>query len=358
MATPRSTFASIDLWKADLLLHFPFHVFHFAFYIFHFPLFTLSSPNAFTSLIPVDHPVIMAPMFLVSNTAMMKAALDAGITAAFPALNYRTDEELRSAIDEIRSHTDKPFGVNLIVNKSNLKYKKQLATVLEKKVDFIITSLGSPEECIQKAKPLGIKVFCDVIDLKYARKVADLGADGVIAVNAEAGGHAGHTPPDELIPVLKKELDILVISAGGIASGEDIQRHLDLGADAVSVGTIFIASEEAGVSNEYKQALVDYKAEDIVRTTKMSGSALTVINTPYVQSIGTEATWLERLMHKNKRLKKWIKLLIALRGTRAIQKAAMKATYKTVWVAGPSIEHVHGIRPVAEIARELCAPLK
>lgn len=319
---------------------------------------TPHSSHRFCSLIPVDHPVIMAPMFLVSNVEMMKAALDAGVTAAFPALNYRTDDELRTAIDAIRAYTDKPFGINLIVNASNLKYKKQLATCLEKKVDFFITSLGNPKECIERSKPLGIKVFCDVIDLKYARKVADLGADGVIAVNANAGGHAGNMPPEELLPLLRKELDILIISAGGIASGVDIQHHLDLGADAVSVGTIFIASEEAGVSDEYKQALVEYGSDDIVRTTKMSGSALTVINTPYVQSVGTEATWLERLMHKNKRLKKWIKLIIALRGTRAIEKAAFKATYKTVWVAGPSIEHVHSVRPVADIAKELCAPLK
>jgi nitronate monooxygenase len=109
-------------------------------------------------------------MFLVSNTSMTIEALDSGITAAFPALNYRTDEELRQAIDTIRKASSKPFGVNLIVNKSNPKYKSQLKTCTEKKVDFIITSLGNPKEVIDQCKPLGIKVFCDVVNIEYAKK--------------------------------------------------------------------------------------------------------------------------------------------------------------------------------------------
>lgn len=300
-----------------------------------------------------DYPVIMAPMFLVSNTAMVKAALDSGISAAFPAMNYRTEEELIAAIDDIRAHTDRPFGINLIVNKSNLKYKGQLRVCIDKKVDYIITSLGSPEECIFQAKPLGIKVICDVIDLKYALKVQAQGADAVIAVNNKAGGHSGNMPMEQLLPLLSKELDIPVISAGGIASRADVDRHLKMGAEGVSVGTVFIASEESPVSDEYKKALVNYGTDDVVMTSKMSGSPLTVINTPYVQQIGTKATWCERLMHKNKWLKKYIKLFIAVKGSNAIEKAAFKATYKTVWVAGPVIGKIHRILPVSEIAKNL-----
>ena len=137
-------------------------------------------------ILGIDYPIIMAPMFLISNTKMIMAALDNGITGAFPALNYRTDKELRAAIQEIKSHSDKPFGVNLIVNKSNPKYKNQLATLRELEVAFIITSLGNPKEVIEKAKQKNNKVFCDVVDLKYAQKVESLGADGVIAVNSEA----------------------------------------------------------------------------------------------------------------------------------------------------------------------------
>lgn len=295
----------------------------------------------------------MAPMFLVSNTAMITEALECGITAAFPALNYRTDEELRKAILEIRSKTQKPFGVNLIVNKSNLNYKTQLKTCVELKVTFIITSLGSPQETINTCKKAGIKVFCDVTDLHYAQKVETQGADAVIAVNSDAGGHAGNLKAKELIPLLKKHLHIPVISAGGVATGKQLKEVMDLGADGASIGTIFIASHESPVSEEYKKALIEYGAKDIIKTTRLSGSALTVINTPYVQQMGTEAGLLEKIFLKNKWLKKYIKLWIALRGMNAIEKAAFKATYKTVWCAGPAIEHIHSIRPVKEICRTL-----
>ena len=304
-------------------------------------------------MLGIDYPVIIAPMFLISNTKMIKAALQCGVTAAFPALNYRTDQELRKAIQDIKASSSKPFGVNLIVNKSNPKYQGQLQTLLELKVDFIITSLGNPKEVIEKCKPLGIKVFCDVVDLTYAKKVESLGADAVIAVNNRAGGHAGNIAPKDLIKLLKDNCDIPVISAGGIATGQDLKQVMDWGAAGASVGTIFIACDEADISPEYKQAMVDYGEKDIVKTTKLSGSALTVINTPYVQQLGTKANWLEWILNNNKTLKKYAKMLIALRGMKAVEKAAFGATYKTVWCAGPAIEHVKSIRPIASIINDL-----
>jgi len=304
-------------------------------------------------LLGIQYPIIVAPMFLISNTKMVKAALANGITAAFPALNYRTDQELRAAIAEIKAFTDKPFGVNLIVNKSNLKYKGQLDTLLELKVDYIITSLGNPQEVIERCKPLGIKVFCDVVDLAYAKKVESQGADAVIAVNNRAGGHAGKLSPKELITLLKENCSIPVISAGGIAHGKDLKEVMSWGAAGASIGTIFIACDEADISPEYKQAMIDYGEKDIVLTTKLSGSALTVINTPYVQQLGTEANWLERILNNNKTLKKYAKMLIAYRGMKQVEKAAFGATYKTVWCAGPAIEHVKSVRSMAEIVKTL-----
>ena len=309
--------------------------------------------NTLDQMLGIQYPVIVAPMFLISNTKMIKAALQHGVTAAFPALNYRTDEDLRAAIADIRSASSRPFGINLIVNKSNPKYKGQLKTLLELKVDFIITSLGNPKEVIDKCKPLGIKVFCDVVDLTYAQKVESLGADAVIAVNNRAGGHAGNLAPQELISLLKANCKIPVISAGGIATGKDLKQVMDWGACGASIGTIFIACDEADISQEYKQAMVDYGEKDIVRTTKLSGSALTVINTPYVQQLGTKATWLEWILNNNKTLKKYAKMLIALKGMKAVEKAAFGATYKTVWCAGPAIEHVKKVRPIGEIIDEL-----
>ncbi|MCB0496140.1 MAG: nitronate monooxygenase [Cyclobacteriaceae bacterium] len=308
-------------------------------------------------LLGIKYPVIVAPMFLISNTKMVKEALDAGVTAAFPALNYRTDKELREAIADIKAHSDKPFGVNLIVNKSNTKYKAQLKTLLELKVGFIITSLGSPKEVIEHAHQAGVKVFCDVVDLKYAQKVESLGADGIIAVNNRAGGHLGSISPQELIKQLKENCSIPIISAGGISSGAQIKEAMEWGAAGVQVGTIFIACEEAEISEDYKQAMVDYGEKDIILSTKLSGSALTVINTPYVQEIGTKKNLLEWLLRKNKWLKKYIKMLIMVKGMKKIEKAAFSATYKNVWVAGPSIENVHSIRPIRAIIEELVRDL-
>jgi len=306
-------------------------------------------------LLGIDYPIIVAPMFLISNTKMIKAALANGVTAAFPALNYRTDQNLRAAIADIKAFTDKPFGVNLIVNKSNPKYKGQLDTLLELKVAYIITSLGNPQEVIERCKPLGIKVFCDVVDLAYAKKVESQGADAVIAVNNRAGGHAGKLSPRELITLLKENCSIPVISAGGIAHGKDLKEVMNWGAAGASIGTIFIACNEADISPEYKQAMIDYGEKDIVMTTKLSGSALTVINTPYVQQLGTDANWLERILNNNKTLKKYAKMLIAYRGMKQVENAAFGATYKTVWCAGPAIEHVKSIRPMAEIIKTLTA---
>lgn len=305
------------------------------------------------TLLGIDYPVIVAPMFLISNTKMVKAALENGVTAAFPALNYRTDQELRAAIKEIKAFSSKPFGVNLIVNKSNPKYKTQLETLLELKVAYIITSLGNPKEVIDKCKPLGIKVFCDVVDLQYAQKVESLGADAVIAVNNRAGGHAGNLSPQELITLLKGNCTIPIISAGGISKGEHLKQVMDWGAAGTSVGTIFIACEEADITPEYKQAMIDYGEKDIVRTNKLSGSPLTVINTPYVQQLGTKANLLEWILNNNKTLKKYAKMLIALRGMKAVEKAAFGATYKTVWCAGPAIEDVHSIRSMKDIIQTL-----
>lgn len=306
-------------------------------------------------LLGIEFPVIVAPMFLVSNAEMVIEAIKSGATGAIPALNYRTTEELRAAIQLIKKEAKGPMGINLIVNKSNFYYLEQLKVCCEEKVDFIITSLGSPEETIKQAHKVGTKVFCDVTDVKYAKKVESLGADAVIAVCKEAGGHAGNISFKELIPLLKKECSIPVISAGGIGTGKGIKQMIDLGAEGVSMGTIFIASNEAGVSDEYKQACIDYTAKDIVMSTKLSGTPCTVINTPYVQKVGTDQNWLEKLLNKNKKLKKWVKAFTFARGMKKLENAAFGATYKTVWCAGPSVEHVHSIRPMREIFNELKA---
>ena len=308
-----------------------------------------------TQLLNIKHPIIQAPMFLVSNVAMVIEAMKGGIAGCIPALNYRTLDELRVALKELKAAKPEggSFGFNLIVNKSNIKYKEQLRVICEEGCDFIITSLGSPEETIKQAHKVGIKVFCDVVDLKFAKKVEDLGADAAIAVNSEAGGHRGSLSPQALTELLSKELTIPVISAGGVGTKADIDNMLSYGAAGVSVGSPFIASIEASVTEEYKQACVDYGAKDIVMTERISGTPCTVINTPYVQKIGTNQTWLETVLNKSKKLKKWVKMIRFSIGMNATKNAATKATYKTVWVAGPSIEHTNEILSTKDIIKRL-----
>ncbi|WP_142785807.1 NAD(P)H-dependent flavin oxidoreductase [Changchengzhania lutea] len=308
-----------------------------------------------TQLLNITYPIIQAPMFLVSNVAMVTEAMKSGIAGCIPALNYRTLDELRAALKALKAA--KPaggsFGFNLIVNKSNVKYKGQLEVICEEGCDFIITSLGSPEETIRQAHQVGIKVFCDVVDLKFAKKVENLGADAVIAVNNQAGGHRGDKSPEALIRELVSHCNIPIISAGGVGCKADINNMLAYGAEGVSVGSPFIASIEAGVTDDYKQACVNYGEDDIVMTERISGTPCTVINTPYVQKIGTKQTWLESVLNKNKTLKKWVKMIRFSIGMNATKNAATKATYKTVWVAGPSIEHTHAILPVKDIVSNL-----
>jgi len=309
-----------------------------------------------TQMLNIDFPIIQAPMFLVSNSSMLIEAANSGITGCVPAMNYRTINELRDVIVYIKDNCDGPVGVNLIVNKFNTQTTKQLDVCIETEVDYIITSLGNPKSIINACKPKGIKVFCDVVNLEYAKKVESLGADAIIAVNNRAGGHLGPLSPEELIPLLVKNCDIPVISAGGVSDGLQLQKVLELGACGVSIGTPFIATHEAGVSNEYKQAIVDYGADDIVVTDRISGSKCTIINTPYVQTLSLKANWIERFLFKNKWLKKYFKMLQWFRGTKAFTESALETTYKTVWCAGPSLEGVHAIRHVSQVVADILKP--
>ena len=316
-----------------------------------------SNRKSLTEMLGIQYPIIVAPMFLVSNTDMVIASLRAGCTAAIPALNYRSQDELRQAIRHIKSSQKGPVGINLIVNKSNVRLNKDLNVCVEEGVDFFITSLGSPREVIRRAHEKGALVFCDVVNADYAKKVEDMGADALIAVNNRAGGHAGPKNMEDLMTELKETVDIPIISAGGVGDSSDLKKALDMGAAGVSVGSIFIASSEAPVSREYKEAIVQYGAKDIVMTTRLSGTPCTVIKTPFVEKQGLQPTFLERLM-KNKRLKKFIKMILFVRGMKKLRKAAYDFTYQKVWCAGPSIEKVREIRPMGDIITDLVSEIQ
>jgi nitronate monooxygenase len=295
-----------------------------------------------TKTFDIKYPIILAPMFLVSNNKMLIEAYKNGIIGCIPALNYRTPEEFEEALKELQEKCLGKFGVNLIVNKSNIHLKNQLEVLARNPPAFVITSLGSPEETIRLLKPKGVKIFCDVVDVEYSG----------------AGGHAGNIPASILIPMLREKCKIPVISAGGVGTGAGLLSTLALGAEGVSIGSPFIATIESGVSQEYKQAVIDYGAENIVMTTKISGSPCSVIETPYVKKIGVDQNFLESFLSQNKTAKKYVKMLTYYKGMKAVEKAAFAATYKTVWVAGPSIEFIHKIETIQSIVERLIAEYK
>lgn len=306
----------------------------------------------FTKLVGIDLPIIVAPMFLVSNEAMLIASAEAGALGVAPSLNFRPLEKFHEALKTIRSKTSKPYGINLIVQKSNPYIKDHLKACLDAGVPFFITSLGSPKEVIVEAHKIGAKVFCDVVGYEHAKKVVDLGADGVIAVSAGAGGHAGSVAQNVLVPMLKSKFKVPVIAAGGITDGRGLASAFALGADGVSVGTRFIASTEAPVSIDYKQAIINSHADDIVYTSRISGTPCSVINTPYIQKVGLKQNWIERAMSESPRLKKYVKMLTQYRGMKALEKAAFTTTYQSVWCAGQSSELIEEIKSIREILSE------
>jgi nitronate monooxygenase len=315
--------------------------------------------NKITKELQIDFPIIMAPMFLVSNEAMMKSGMNAGIMATFPSLNYRKDGELDTLLKKLNEHKLKQpskgnYGVNLIVQQSNPLYKKHLAVCIENKVPFFITSLGNPKEVIDQAHLYGGKVYCDVTNLTHAAKCASLNCDGFIAVGQGAGGHAGPNPLHILIPALKKQFsDIPVVAAGGIATGEAMLSILASGAQGFSIGTRFIASTEAQVSDAYKEAIVKSGMDDIVMTTRISGTPCSIIDTPYAKSIGYQQTWFEKMLNDNKTVKKYFKMLTQIRGMKKLEDSVKPGNYKTLWCAGKSVEMIHDIQSCEHIVTSL-----
>ena len=292
-------------------------------------------------------------MFLVSNEDLVSAVSNNGAIGGAPSLNWRTTELFKAAVQKIKTQTKKPFVVNLIVNKVNPRVDADLDICIEEKVPMVITSLGNPKTIIEKVHSYGGKVFCDVTDMKYAQKVQDLGCDGVIAVCSGAGGHAGPISPLVLVPYLKTKIKVPVVLAGGIATGRQILAGLVLGADAVQIGTRFIATKEAGVSAEYKKAIIDANPEDIVLTKRISGTPAAVIKTQYIEKTGLELGFVEKLLLKNSTTKKYMKLFRAVVGQKALEKAAQTTTWKNVWSAGQGVGLIDEVLPASTVVKNL-----
>ena len=228
--------------------------------------------TALSKKLGLRYPIVCAPMFIISNKEMLLACAEAGILGAMPSLNARTIEGLRSDLEWLRARTDKPFAINMTIGLTDPERLQQDVALCEEfEIPVWITSYGNPTEFVRRAKACGSTVFHDVVNLKHALKAQSAGVDAIIGVAAGAGGHAGMISPYALYPYLTDQLDVPVIAAGCISTGRQIVASLALGAELVYMGTRFIASEECGAPQAYKDKVVACGPEDIVYTDKVSG---------------------------------------------------------------------------------------
>ena len=227
-------------------------------------------------------PVIGAPLFLVSNPRLVIEQCKAGIVGAFPALNARPesllDEWLHQITDALaahdRAHPDRPsapFAVNQIVHRSNDRLERDLDACRKWNVPIVITSLGARADLNTAVHSYGGTVLHDVIDVTFAHKAIDKGADGLIAVAAGAGGHAGRLSPFAFVQEIRRWFDGPIALSGSIATGRAILAAQALGADVAYIGSAFIATQEANASAAYKDAIVSSVADDVVYTNAFTG---------------------------------------------------------------------------------------
>jgi nitronate monooxygenase len=227
-------------------------------------------------------PVIGSPLFIISNPKMVIAQCKAGIVGSFPALNARPQSQLDEWLDEITSELDSynkanpdapaaPFAVNQIVHRSNDRLEADLASCEKYKVPLVITSLGAREELNQAVHGWGGETMHDIINIKFAHKALEKGADGLIPVCAGAGGHAGTLSPFGLVSEIREFFDGPIALSGSISTGAGVLASQAMGADYAYIGSAFIATEEARASEAYKQSIVDSTAEDIIYSNLFTG---------------------------------------------------------------------------------------
>ncbi len=302
----------------------------------------MALPKALSSALigKLDFPVIAAPMFLVSGPDLVCACCLNGIGGTFPALNQRTSEGYAEWLNEIKATLEgkshAPFGINLIVHKTNPRLEADLKLTVEHKVPFVITSLGAVSDLVDAVHSYGGLVFHDVTNMRHAEKAIQAGVDGLILVSAGAGGHAGTLHPFAFIKEIKNNFDTCVIQSGAISTGEQVLAAKAAGADLAYIGTRFIATKESMADQEYKNMLVAARAEDIVYTPKVSGIPANFIR----QSLEDNGISLDNIDSPDIDL-----------GKELIDEAK---AWKTIWSAG------HGAGNITDIptTAELCSKLK
>jgi nitronate monooxygenase len=290
-------------------------------------------------------PVIGAPMFIVSNPALVIAQCTSGIVGSFPALNARPASLLGEWLHEIsealaawdRAHPERPsapFAVNQIVHRTNDRFEQDMAVCEQWKVPIVITSLGARTELNDAVHAWGGMTLHDVIDDRFARKATEKGADGIIAVAAGAGGHAGRWSPFALLQEIRLWFDGPLILSGAIASGGAILAAQAAGADLAYVGSPFIATDDANAPDAYKQAIVASGAADIVYTDVFTGvhgnylrGSIQAAGLDPANLAAVDATEMKFGSEGSSRLKAW----------------------RDIWSSGQGIGIVDRVRPAAEL---------
>jgi nitronate monooxygenase len=319
--------------------------------------------TAFTRHAQVAVPLICGPMYPCSNPELVAAVSEAGGLGVIQpiSLTYVCHYELRAGLRHIKSLTARPVGFNALIEASNRAYLERMSQwidiALEEGIRFFITSLGDPKWVCDRVHAAGGVVYHDVTEARRARKGADGGVDGLIGVNARAGGHAGSRTPEALLEELRP-FGLPLVAAGGVGTPEEFARLIALGYAAVQMGTRFIATTECTASAAYKQAIVAAGEADIVLTERLTGVPVAVIRNAYVERLGTRAGPFARWMLRGRKRKHWMRALYTLNSVRRLRKSLSSSDTSTdYWQAGRSMGGIHSIEPAADIVSSYAAAL-
>ena len=312
----------------------------------------------------IDVPLICGAMYPCSNPELVAAASEAGAIGIVQpvSLTYVHGYDFREGLQKIRSLTTKPIGMNALIESKSRYYHERMVRfvndALEEGIRFFVTSLGNPRWVVDAAHAVGGRVYHDVTEKKWALKGRDAGVDGLIAVNNLAGGHAGPRSPEALIDEIA-DLGLPVVAAGGVSTPAAFARMLQIGYAGVQMGTRFIATTECSASAEYKQAIVDAGAGDIVLTERLTGIPIAVINTPHVQKLGTRIGPLSRMLFRGRRTKKWMRSFYALRAATALKKSLKSGSADDdYWQAGKSVAGITSVVTCADVVRGCAEALR
>ncbi|MCX6116365.1 MAG: nitronate monooxygenase [Proteobacteria bacterium] len=318
-------------------------------------MMTVKEGNRFLSHAGVQYPIICGAMYPCSNPELVAAVSESGgLGIVQPvSLVYAHAYDFRKGLQYIRKLTNKPIGLNLLVEKSAKRYEDRLKIwldiALEEGVRFFITALGNPSWVIEKVRPLGGIVYHDVTNAKWAAKAVEAGVDGLICVNNRAGGHLGSESPEALLNDLKK-YGLPLICAGGVGSKEHYAAMIALGYDGVQLGTRFIASKECTAHEDYKNAIIRAEEVDIVETVKISGVPVSIINTDYVKKMGLEASHVVTWMLHHPKLKHYMRIFYTVRSVFLLKKSNSKgSSYKDFYQAGKSVDGINSVLGAKEI---------